>query len=153
MILSKIDTYNISIIEHSPVQVNNRLKRRQEDVNESSNWSIFYYSVTESFTGKYFVRRRSVLQPRSCCNPPKGKYHLMVSLSKLKDGYNMWKCANTPSTRPFVWGLNILDTLEPLVDHWLHTSFLWLHHLQSWNVYLANSGKCSTIKYGISRRT
>ena len=106
MILSKIDTYNISIIEHSPVQVNNRLKRRQEDVNESSNWSIFYYSLTKSFTGKYFVRRRSVLQPRSCCNTPKGKYHLMVSLSKLKDGYTpkMWKCANTPSTRTFVWG-------------------------------------------------
>ena len=43
----------------------------------------------------------------------------MVSLSKLKDGYTpkMWKCANTPSTKTFVWGFNILDTLEPLVDH------------------------------------
>ena len=38
---SKMDAYNISIIKHLSVKVNNRARRRQEDANKTIKWTVF----------------------------------------------------------------------------------------------------------------
>ena len=37
----KMNAWNISIIKHLPVKVNNRVRRLQKDANKSSKWSVF----------------------------------------------------------------------------------------------------------------
>ena len=55
-----MDVQNSSI-KHLPVKVNNCVKRRQEDANKTSKWSIFSIFL-RNFIRKFFIgRRRSVL--------------------------------------------------------------------------------------------
>ena len=46
---------------------------------------------------------------------------------------------------------NISETFEILGNHWLHTSFLWRHPLQSWSVYLASLGISFTLSKKVNR--
>ena len=87
------------------VKVNSRLKRRQEDANESSIWSVFSQYFCKNFHKQIFDLRRTEFNSLLCCNTSRRTMPL-DGFSLLTERWfrrKMWKCANTLSTRKFGW--------------------------------------------------
>ena len=145
-----MDAYNISIIKHLSVKVNNRARRRQEDANKTIKWTVFpplFFNIS-----KLFIRRRSVWKPLLCCITSRKK-NLMLSLCEPNDGYapRGEDVEVHPAQQDSFGYSNISETFEILGNHWLHTSFLWRHPLQSWSVYLASLGISFTLSKKVNR--
>ena len=127
-----------SSIKHLPVKANNCVKRRQEDANKTIKWTVFpplFFNIS-----KLFIRRRSVWKPLLCCITSRKK-NLMISLCEPNDSYapRGEDVEVHPEQQDSFGYSHISETFEILGNHWLHTSFLWRHPLQSWSVFLVSS--------------
>ena len=120
MIWLQIGAWNISIIKHYPVQVTIIWKGSKITQTYPAIDQFIHCFLAKSFTSKYFVQRSSLLKPLSCCNTSR---------------------RNTLSMRMLILEFKYFGKFWPLVDHSLHTSFVWLHYLQNWSVYFASQLK------------
>ena len=81
------------------------------------------------------------------------KKNLMISLCEPNDSYapRGEDVEVHPEQQDSFGYSNISETFEILGNHWLHTSFLWRHPLQSWSVYLASLGISFTLSKKVNR--
>jgi len=81
------------------------------------------------------------------------KKNLMISLCEPNDSYapRGEDVEVHPEQQDSFGYSNISETFEILGNHWLHTSFLWRHPLQSWSVYLASLGMSFTLSKKVNR--
>ena len=63
----KMDAWNIRIIKHLPVKVNNRVIRMQEDANKSSKWSVFSIFFCKKNQKRMFYSKKNRIEFRSKC--------------------------------------------------------------------------------------
>ena len=76
-----MDVQNSSI-KHLPVKVNNCVKRRQEDANKTSKWSVFSIYLKKYNKQTLYSKEEECIEAMLCCIPRR-RYHLMLSLSKM----------------------------------------------------------------------
>ena len=73
-----MDVQNSSV-KHLPVKVNNCVKRRQEDANKTSKWSIFSNYLKKFYKKMFYLKEEECIEPLLCCISRR-RYHLMHSL-------------------------------------------------------------------------
>ena len=81
------------------------------------------------------------------------KKNLMISLCEPNDSYApRGEDVEVHPEQQDSFGYSYLsETFEILGNHWLHTSFLWHHPLQSWSVYLASLAISFTLSKKVNR--
>ena len=72
-----MDVQNSSI-KHLPVKVNNCVKRRQEDANKTSKWSVFSIYLKKFHKKMFYLKEEECIEPMLCCISRR-RYHLMHS--------------------------------------------------------------------------
>ena len=148
---SKVDACNISIIKHLPEKVINRAKRRQEDANKTIKWTVFPPLFFKKNSKQTFYAKEVCMETSVMLHSRKKNF--MISLCEPNDSYapRGEDVEVHPEQQDSFGYSNISETFEILGNHWLHTSFLWRHPLQSWSVYLASLGISFTLSKKVNR--